>query len=108
MAALLPIKYMAAVTFGSGICGLVMNAIRAVTLTIFLAGTSESPQEAEFWAAFTFIGVSVVVLTFAFFWHVIFIRKNSFYIYYLDWHVAEKQGGVQVSQDELALLNAGH
>lgn len=35
MAAGLPFKYMGAVQFGSGVCGLVCNGIRAVTIAMF-------------------------------------------------------------------------
>jgi len=35
MAAGLPFKYMGAVMFGSGICGIATNALRAITLVAF-------------------------------------------------------------------------
>lgn len=35
MAACLPAQYMGAVQFGSGVCGLVCNGIRAVTIALF-------------------------------------------------------------------------
>ena len=44
MAALFPKEYIAAVSFGSGIAGMIMNVLRGITLTIFLEGIAVDPQ----------------------------------------------------------------
>lgn len=44
MAALFPKDYIAAVSFGSGLAGVIMNVLRGITLTIFLEGIAVDPQ----------------------------------------------------------------
>jgi len=93
MAANLPFKYMGAVMFGNGISGIAANILRAVTLASFPAvpNDSSATEKNNFYAAVVFLSIGSITLFFCVFIQHFVLRKNNFYIYYLDWIVAEKE-----------------
>lgn len=63
MAAGLPFKYMGAVMFGSGICGIATNALRAITLLAFpiVEGAADQKKN-NFLSAVVFLSIAALVM----------------------------------------------
>lgn len=92
MAAHLPSKYMGAVQFGAGSCGIVCNMLRGLSLWVFPDGPEQpDPRLNAFKSAimfFTFAGFFYIACIFI---HLFYTRKTDFYRYYLDWELAESE-----------------
>lgn len=87
MAGSMPFKYIAAVMFGSGIVGLALAFLRAITLASFPVtgdGTSEKDKENEFHSALVFYGIAAVVMLACAVLQLM-VQRNEYAIYYLDW-----------------------
>jgi len=86
MAGAMPFRYIAMVMFGNGICALGCNAIRGITLLVFpvVSGAADAEKN-EFLAALTFYIVAAVIMLACAVLQV-FIAKNDFAVYYLDWN----------------------
>lgn len=91
MAAGLPFKYMGAVMFGSGICGIGTNLLRGVTLLVYpIEEGSPDIQKNYFLSAILFLSISSLVMVVCLLGQISIVAKNDFFIYYLDWNVGEK------------------
>lgn len=89
MAAALPPKYMGIVSFGSGISGLACNILRALTLFVFKPDTEKgNEKQMAYYSAILFFNLAALTLLFCLFLHYFRVKKNPFFIYYLDWDVA--------------------
>jgi len=63
MAAALPFKYMGAVSFGSGMSGLVCNLLRALTLVIFKPNTAkDNSSKMAYYSAILFLSIASLTL----------------------------------------------
>lgn len=92
MAAGLPFKYMGAVMFGSGICGVGCNALRAITLVAFpIVPGSDDELRNNLLSAAVFLAIAACFMVAIVILQIIFVKKNPFYIYYLDWDIGEKK-----------------
>ena len=85
MAAGLPFKYMGAVMFGSGICGVATNALRAVTLLAFpIVEGAANQSRNNFLSAVVFLSIAALVMVAIVLIHLLIVKRNPYYIYYLD------------------------
>lgn len=90
MAAYLPFKYMGAVQLGAGFCGLACNLLRGLTLVVFPSGPGPDQLQNAYYSAILFFTVAGCYFALVVLLHLYVIRKNPFFVYYLDWEVAEK------------------
>lgn len=104
MAAYLPFKYIAAVSIGSGVCGLACNILRAITLAVFpFTPGSDNERQMAYYSAILFFSITGVTLICCILLHLLYIRKNPFYVYYLDW---DSQKATQGSLREGLVVDA--
>lgn len=90
MAAGLPFKYMGAVMFGSGICGVATNALRAVSLLAFpIVEGAPNVERNNFLSAVVFLSIAALVMLAIVLIQLFVVKRNPFYIYYLDWEIGE-------------------
>ena len=104
MAAGLPFKYMGAVMFGSGICGVSTNALRAITLIAFpiVPGAADEKRN-NFLSAAVFLSIAALVMVAIVVLQIVFVKKNPFYVYYLDWDIGEDCKGNELDSDQEAI-----
>jgi hypothetical protein len=64
MAANLPFKYMGAVMFGNGICGIGANILRAITLAVFPTSSNDESKNKQnnFYSAVLFLCLGAFIL----------------------------------------------
>jgi solute carrier family 29 (equilibrative nucleoside transporter), member 1/2/3 len=101
MAANLPFKYMGAVMFGNGLCGIAMNALRGLTLIAFPVTAGVDSDKNQFYSAVVFLTLGGFLLFMCVLLQFFVLRKNPYYIYYLDWIAAEKQRVIFDEADEM-------
>ncbi len=104
MAAGLPFKYMGAVMFGSGICGVSTNALRGITLIAFpIVPGSADEKRNNFLSAAVFLSIAALVMVVIVVLQIVFVKKNPFYVYYLDWDIGEDCKGNELDTDQEAI-----
>jgi hypothetical protein len=103
MAGSLPFKYMGAVMFGSGICGVSTNALRAVTLIAFpIVSGADDEKKNNFLSAVVFLSIASCVMVGIVVIQTFLVARNPFYIYYLDWDIGEDCRGNELDTDQEA------
>jgi len=82
---------MGAVFFGNGLSGIACNLLRAITLLAFPVDLDDPTTFINnFYGACTFLTIGAIMLGSCIMVQLFILRKNKFYIYYLDWVAAEK------------------
>ena len=93
MAANMPFKYMGAVMFGNGLSAICCNTLRAITLVAFPAvkGDDEKTLLNQYYAAIVFLTFGALLLFGAVLVQIFVLKENEYFIYHLDWIIAEKE-----------------
>jgi hypothetical protein len=84
MAGGIPPSYMGMVFFGSGICAIFCNVLRAITLLAFPVDDPAKAERNNFLSAIVFFSVSALIMLLNAVFQII-LSKNDFAVYYLDW-----------------------
>lgn len=103
MAANMPFKYMGAVMFGNGLAAIFCNSVRAITLIAFPYDPEDPATEHNLYeGAVVFCCINAAMMFSCVFLQLFVLKDNAFYIYYLDWNVAEKERKNMLDTDQEA------